>query len=128
MLSSAGEYAPIQTLQLLVTHGADFRRSYALHEAAKQKDDQRVDVLCWLLDEAGFPVNQRKLEYDDRWGDMNTAFHCAVQANSPKCVRALLERGADMTMLNYWGNTARDIALRWKREDVLEILDHWTAN
>lgn len=113
-------------MQLLAAHGANFTRSNALHYAAQR--EQQVEVLQWLLDEEGFPINQREFEYDAELFDirssqgLGTALHCTVASDALECVRFLLERGIDTSLRDTSGRTARERGLASKRKKAVAIL------
>lgn len=138
--SQAGRYASVPVLQLLAAHGANFRCSNALQRAAETETETetesagRMEVLQWLLDEAGFPINQREFEYDPEefhkwWGNgLGTVLHFAVYANDPERVRFLLERGCDVDLKDTLGRTARELCREDRDEEVIAILDSWGSD
>lgn len=134
--SQAGRYASVSVLQLLAAHGANFRCSNALQRAAEAESESagRMEVLQWLLDEAGFPINQREFEYDPEefhkwWGNgLGTALHYAVYANSPERVRFLLERGCGANLKDTLGRTARELCHEERNAEVIAILDTWGSD
>lgn len=132
--SLAGRFASASTCRLLASHGANFARSNALQRAAESRLKGRVDVLRWLIDEVGLPVNQREWEYDAaefqnrRGSSLGAALHFAVLSGFPGHVQFLLERGCDINMPDTLGRTAWD----WKPisggEEVIAVLDNWKSN
>ncbi|RJE18589.1 Ankyrin repeat protein [Aspergillus sclerotialis] len=123
VLSEAGKYCTVEILRLLAGYGADFSRSNALLRAAERTDKDAVKILEWLLDEAKVPINHVEFEYDPEKSGMRTALHCAVEHGAAECVRYLLQRGIDVNLKNMCGRTARDIAQRMGRTEILETLD-----
>lgn len=129
--SRAGRYASVSTLRLLAAYGANFRCSNALQRATEGGLKGRIEALRWLLDEAGFPINQREFEWDpavfQNWqgNRLRSALHFAVLTKSPERVRFLLERGSDINLQDTYGRTARDMADSPGREEVMAILDNW---
>ncbi|KAL3482063.1 ankyrin [Aspergillus californicus] len=129
--SEAGCYASVPTLRVLAAHGANFACSNALERAAESSIKGRVECMQWLLDEAGFPINQYKFGWDpalfNNWrGSLQgTALHSAVFGNSPNHVRFLLERGSDANLEDTHGRTARDVVHGGRKDEILAILDGW---
>ncbi|PLB54005.1 ankyrin [Aspergillus steynii IBT 23096] len=129
--SQAGRFASVETLRLLAAYGANFACSNALQRAAEYRLKGRMEVMEWLLDEAGFPINQREFEWDpDMFRDwqgnrLGAALHFAVLSNSPERVRFLLERGSDINLRDPYGETARDWADGGGREEIIAILNTW---
>ena len=65
-----------------------------------------------------------------RGADVNSAHHRghrilseAAKAGSLDAVKLLLASGADVTARDTWGHTALDYARRYKREEVLRVLE-----
>lgn len=112
--------------------------SNALQRAAEAESESesagRMEVLQWLLDEAGFPINQREFEYDPEefhkwWGNgLGTALHFAVYANDPGRVRFLLERGCDVNLKDTLGRTARELCREERNAEVIAVLDTWGSD
>ena len=134
VLTQAGAYAPVPVLELLAMYGGDFRCSNALHRAALgglgfSTEEQRIEVLAWLLQDGrtGTDINQREYEFlwIDSWREhsMETALHCAARSNALGCVRFLLEKGIDSELRNSHGQTARDIAVDRGHLEAVKILD-----
>ncbi|KAI9037434.1 ankyrin [Aspergillus affinis] len=79
--SQAGHYASVSTFQLLAADGANFPCSNVLQRAAESRYKGRMEALQWLLDEAGFPINQHEFEWDPatfrnwRGNVLGTALH-----------------------------------------------------
>lgn len=129
--SYAGSFASVSTLRLLAAHGANFPCSNALQRAAEGGMKGRIECLQWLLDEAGFPINQYEFGWDpavfENWriGLLGTALHLAIYANSPERVQFLLERGSDINLQDTYGRAARELPHGRRKEEVLAILDGW---
>lgn len=124
VLSHAGAHASVDTCRLLALHGGDFQRSNALHRAA-EADGDRVEVLQWLLDDRGVPVNQLDFEYEPYFTGDGSALHCAVRAKSLERVKFLLGRGIDLNLKDPRGRTARDIAHRLGHAEIVVVLEAW---
>ncbi|KAJ5172107.1 ankyrin [Penicillium capsulatum] len=124
--SYAALIAPFNVLLLLHSHGANFRDCNSLHCAARSG---RLDVMQWLMDEQRFPINQRELEYDsvlfeDRVSNkLGTALHAAVERDSIKAARFLLERGIDVNMPDSVGDTALRRAQQHGRSEMIALLE-----
>lgn len=125
--SYAARIAPFPVLLLLLSYGADFRNSNSLHCAAR---GGRVDVMQWLLEEQRFPINKREFEYDtelfeDRCSNkLGTALHVAVEGNSVKGARFLLEQGIDAEMPDSLGNTPLQRARVYGRQEMISLLEN----
>jgi ankyrin repeat protein len=82
----------------------------------------------WLLDEKGFPIDQREFEYDtELFGDrqsneLGTALHIAAETNSLDCLRFLLERGIDAELPDTLHRTAEDRARKYEHQEAVSIL------
>ncbi|KAF4472219.1 Heterokaryon incompatibility, partial [Fusarium albosuccineum] len=99
----AGERAPVSVLRMLREHGIDFKQSNALHAAARSNS---TEVVAYLLDEAGVPINQVWLTEEEpsgSWLDQRgeTPLHYASRTYDPvHNIKFLLAKGADRTMRN----------------------------
>lgn len=134
VLTQAGAYAPVPVLELLAMYGGDFRCSNALHRAALgglgfSTEEQRIEVLAWLLQDGrtGTDINQREYEllWIDSWREhlMEAALYCAARSNALGCVRFLLGKGIDAELRNSHGQTARDITVDRGHVEAVKILD-----
>ena len=88
---------------------ADDYQLTALHFAASFV---QLEV-CRLLLDWGANVDPM-----DKWKD--TPLYYTVQFGHLSVVKLLVERGADVRVKNNNGQTARDVARSWRREDVTE--------
>jgi ankyrin repeat protein len=48
--------------------------------------------------------------------------HYAARIADAKTVQKLLEKGLDRTVRNISGETPHDIAVRWQRKDIIDLL------
>jgi ankyrin repeat protein len=48
--------------------------------------------------------------------------HYAARSADVKTIQKLLEKGLDRTVRNISGETPRDIAIRWQRKDIIDLL------
>ncbi|KAJ5128646.1 ankyrin [Penicillium atrosanguineum] len=126
VLSHAARFASLHILELLVSYGANFANSNALHHATDRK---RLDVMRWLLEQQAFPINQREHEYDtelflDHQSDgLGTALHLATKKNCVETLRFLLEQGIDSNKPDSRGKTAYDLAQESNDEEIISILE-----
>jgi len=112
-----GHVAPVR---LLLAAGADLRLlnglmgATAAHEAAYAGHAEVLEIL----------VTQGALALDAR-GAYNgmTALHDAVWQGHPAAVRVLLEAGARRDLRSHTGQTARELAVQYGRDDILRLFD-----
>lgn len=127
--STAGRFSPVPVLKILSAHGVDFRKTNALQRAAEGRVDERVDAMRYLIDECGYPINQREFEYDTEmfkdYGEtgLGTALHVAALWNSTTCLEFLIDRGIDRKILDTTGQTAVDVARNNNKLEALAILE-----
>jgi ankyrin repeat protein len=126
--STAGKIAPVRILKILTEYGADLRKSNALRNAAHGQKPGRVEVMTYLLDEVGVPINQREFEYDPElfgtwktWG-LGTALHQAVKHKSIECIQFMLDRGIDRDIRDTKGRKAVDLAREYQHEECVALL------
>ncbi|KAJ5595419.1 ankyrin [Penicillium hispanicum] len=126
VLSHAARFASPQVLEVLVSYGANFAYSNALHRAAERG---RLEVMQWLLEQRAFPVNQREHEYDvelfqdRRSNGLGTALHAAVKENCAVSVDFLLKQGIDATVPDSLGHTALDRANEGAKQEIVFLLE-----
>ena len=84
------------------TNVADEEGRTLLYKAIEKGDE---DLARYLVVEAGVDVNIR----EDLNGD--TALHLSAKNDNSDMVRLLLIHGADPRIINYWGDTAFDMAM-----------------
>ncbi len=128
-LSFAVKNAAPDLLRDLLDHSGDVQKGEVLQYALDRETDA-VPVLGMLLDR-GAPIDA--VMYEEHLGSMSLYFF--IPRNTPLCkaaaignaeaVRFLLERGADPTVRNSWGETPVDCAEQRGRREVFEILTQW---
>ncbi|ODM21295.1 hypothetical protein SI65_04348 [Aspergillus cristatus] len=115
-----------------MTTGSEDESSNALHCAAHggvgySTEEERIEVLAWLLEKTGIDINQWKHEFSgmESWrrDTMETALQCAVGSNALGCVRFLLEKGIDAGLRDFYGKTARDLAVEMGNHEAVKISD-----
>ncbi|KAK5741288.1 hypothetical protein LTR17_003994 [Elasticomyces elasticus] len=127
-LSRAARRGNIQTVDLLLRHGAVLKDSNALHAAASQKgsDDEGIPMMQHLVNHS-IDVNALEVRHTKRTGHNNgilgTALHSAIRADKPARVRWLLEHGANGKIKNERGYAP----LEWATEcesssELVEVL------
>lgn len=128
ILSQAGKIACVKILKILREYGADLTRSNVLQQAALGMKPGRVEVMTYLLDEAGVPIDQREFAYDARlFEDMRgsglgTALHKAVEAKCLENVKFLLDRRINQDIEDTKGRKAVDLARMYGFEEALALL------
>ncbi|MFT4113186.1 ankyrin repeat domain-containing protein [Silvibacterium sp.] len=123
-LHLASAFATPQAVELLLEHGAHIHqvshnalRNQALHACVALS--QSAAVLRLLL-EAGAPVNSTQ-------AGGYTPLHQAASGGKGDFVTALLEYGADLSLLCHQGKTASDYAREHGHAEIVELL-HRTAS
>ncbi|KAJ8131827.1 hypothetical protein O1611_g1795 [Lasiodiplodia mahajangana] len=105
-----------------------------LRVVVSERADGGTEMLAMLLDH-GLNINYRKKErislrdqYDpwagDAWYQRSlTALHMAAKRGNKTAVSFLISRGAKLNEPEFYGDTARDLALRAGHHEIVEILD-----
>ncbi|KAI1137841.1 ankyrin [Hypoxylon sp. FL0543] len=128
--SQAATKARPRVLQILKDGGADFTKTNALQSAASSRTQGRTDVMAFLLDEAGVPINMREFEWDKELVQRHypsrsgTALHRAVRCGTLENVKFLIERGADRSLRDGLGRTPADIAREIGFSEALALLEN----
>lgn len=114
--SIAGRWAPLPVIKLLQEYGVDYAMTDALQNAALSLCPGRLEVMAYLVHEAGFPINQIELEFlPDVYREyapngLGTAFHSAVKGESVEALKFLLENGGDRDRADTKGCKPIDLA------------------
>lgn len=88
-----------------------------LHEAASNGDDRRIEELQIYLRKGRILINQPDVEWGNR-----TPLHCAAERGNPRCVKLLLEAGANPSARMTGGWTPAHCAAEAGRSDNLQML------
>ena len=127
---AAADMAHVETFRLLKEYGTDFTKTNALHRAARSSRKGRLEVMAYLLDEAGVNINQFEYEHDpDYFKDgpqrigVGTALHAAVAAKCTDNVKLLVERGIDKGLADAKGRKAVDRAREMNYAQGLALLE-----
>ncbi|KAI1185121.1 hypothetical protein F5B17DRAFT_409298 [Nemania serpens] len=108
--------------------------SRLLQSVVWDREDGGVEMLAILLDH-GLDINYRSKEpvplrtQQDPWaGDLwymetLTALHLAAKKGNKPAVSFLISRSADLKEPEFYGRTARDLALTAGHHDIVEMLD-----
>ncbi|KAI0191408.1 hypothetical protein EV127DRAFT_428240 [Xylaria flabelliformis] len=111
-----------------------------LKTVVNQRSQGGVEMLAVLLDyrdgdDHGLDINYRVkrhvsiAELTDVWSgdywyrESLTALHKAAQMGNGDAVRFLISRGANINEPEYYGKTARDLALRAGHHDIVQLFD-----
>ena len=116
-LRFAAGYGHVKVVRVLLEGGANVERANAnqrtaLHRAACYG---YLEVCRLLLDWGA------KVDPLDRW--RGTPLHRAARNGHLSVVKLLVERGADVRLKNNEGQTASDVARRFRNKDVADWLD-----
>ncbi|KAL2794860.1 ankyrin repeat-containing domain protein [Aspergillus keveii] len=114
-LSWAVERASLNTINLLFERGADALKGEPLHHAINRKTEV-VEVLS-LLHEKGAPLNGK--QYEDHPNSVPTA----AWLNNIDAARFLLEKGADVSIIDATDRTPLDWAFENGHEEIFEMLE-----
>ncbi|KAI0431610.1 hypothetical protein F5Y09DRAFT_184552 [Xylaria sp. FL1042] len=117
--------------------------AYLVRDVVETRKDGGVEMLAILLDH-GLNINYRDKEWvskrdqQDPWGwggwweASLTALHMAARNGNKDAVSFLLSRGARVNEPEFYGRTARDLALDAGHHEIAEMLDqaakprdHW---
>ncbi|KAK8104738.1 uncharacterized protein PG998_011771 [Apiospora kogelbergensis] len=125
----AAQCASLSVVKLLRQYGADFTKTDALHYAAMGSEPGRLEVMEYLIREAGFPIDQLELEYlpsvykSYAPNGLGTALHSAVKRKCEETLKFLLDRGADLDKADTTDLKPIDIARQEKFEAGILLLD-----
>lgn len=106
-------------MQVFRAYGVDYAKTDALQQAALGRHPGRVEVLVYLVHEAGVPIDQVELEFlPDVYREfapngLGTALHGAVKGGCEETLRWLLENGADRDKADTMG--MRPIDWAWQK-------------
>ncbi|KAL3440240.1 putative hspc200 [Aspergillus insuetus] len=126
-LSWAVEYASLSTIKLLFERGADPLKGEPLHHTVNRKTEV-AEVLSLLL-EKGAPLNGK--QYEDHpnsfrlyfFMGLGTALHQAAWLNNIEAARFLLEKGADVSIIDATDRTPLDWAFEEGHQEIFEMLE-----
>lgn len=120
MLAAIKGYLPL--VQQLVAKDADVNKTgwTPLHYAAS---GGHVAVMSFLLDHSAY--------IDAESPNGTTPLMMAARYGSPEAVKLLIQEGADPTLSNQLGLTAKDFAVQGRRQNSIELMDaglaRWAA-
>ena len=122
ILMSAAVHTPIEIIKDLIAAGADARyKNYAgltaLHNAAQITSGRGIKELA----EAGADVNAQ-ITQKGEWEGRTPLFYAAA-GGYLDAVKALLDAGADVKIVDAHGNTAYDLAVKYGRTEVASLLE-----
>ena len=127
--SVAGRWAPLSVVKLLREQGVDYARTDALQNAAFGGSPGRVEVMAFLIHEAGFPINQVEYEYlPDVYREyapngIGTALHSAVKGECEETLIFLLDNGANRSRADTKHQTPLDLARQRGFEAGINLLE-----
>ena len=112
----------------LLAHGANYRFEFsngysALHQLAesfndsKHREDRELALAQFLLDKGISPNAKDRNPHSD-----STPLMRAVVNNKPALVKLFMAHGADPRITNVRGNSAMDLAVKFKRSAMMPLL------
>lgn len=129
-LSIAVQHAPLEIVQLLVTHTKNDRphNGQLLHHAAVRSAESREEVLQLVSQVTSTGIND--IYYQNHafsfgmyaFLGLGTALHGVAQEGRADVAAALLARGASLEIRNTLGRTAVEVAREACNDSVLEVL------
>ncbi|KAL8739683.1 MAG: hypothetical protein Q9190_007539 [Brigantiaea leucoxantha] len=120
-LDIAALHGPLETVRLLLDHGATIRpESGAMHAAAQGDAPNRIPIMAYLL-ERGADINGIAVDYPApseamRSGRKGTPLHTAAKWGNDEAKAWLLEHGADAEAKNDLGETPDQWGKRFDRD------------
>ena len=119
LLMDACEHGHIETVGVLLAHGADPNLCGNIHPSigvtALMKASAANPAIVQKLLDAGAAVNAR-----DDLGE--TALHSAVAGDQLETVKLLVEAGAELSARSYGGATALSYAQEAENEEIIDFL------
>ncbi len=112
LLQQLLKQAPDKTSLLKALHQPDSDGKNPLHRCMWGRP--KPGIALALLEAGTDPKSVNKFDY--------TPLHWAAKHGHEVSVRYLLERGASRTALNFNGETALDLAVRWRQPEVARLL------
>ena len=128
-LETAALCAPLESVQILFSHGAQIGTgSRAMNAAARGDVPDRIPIMSLLL-EHGADINALAEDYPamseaKKSGRKGTPLHSAAKWGNTEATAWLLEHGANAAVRNEMGETAEEWGKRFERngpESVLRI-------
>lgn len=119
--------APLDTIKMLFSRGADAKRGQLLHNAVF-RDSPDVIELAGLLLDMGVPINEIHYEnhpqaFAERSAfGLGTPLHYAASEGKVELVSYLLQRGADPSIKNMKGRTVLQQAEFRQQSEVVRLL------
>lgn len=126
-MSYAVQSAPFDVITTLFAHGGLIHKGQLLHYAAGRKLPDRLKVVAYLFDK-GAPINDVMYQHDVPSTNLQgpfglgTPLHAAARAGNLDVIRFLLEKGADLNMVDSCGETVLQGAEFYKHQGVVVFL------
>ena len=126
LIAAAGN-ADVESIQLLLQHGADVKLLQADRQSpvsalagARGAPGRQVEALN-LLVAAGADLNVVAVHHHLQRTRGGSALHYAVRANNARLIEALVQSGADINMKDFDGLTALDYAMAHGQVGFLQM-------
>lgn len=126
-LSYAVNSAPFEVIKTLFAHGGSINKGQLLHFAASRKLSDRLEVMAYLVNK-GAPINDIMYQHDlpstnlQEPIGLGTPLHVAARVGNLDVIRFLLEKGADLNIVDSRGQTVLDDAEFSKQQEVVDFL------
>ncbi|KAI4193054.1 MAG: hypothetical protein LQ346_004020 [Caloplaca aetnensis] len=120
-LDIAALHGPLETVKLLIDHGANIGpTSAALHAAAQGAASDRIPVMAYLVEQGAY-INGLATDYPApsealRSGRKGTPLHTATKWANEEAKAWLMEHGADVEAKNELGETPEEYGRRFDKD------------
>ncbi|KAF7712530.1 Uncharacterized protein PECH_003069 [Penicillium ucsense] len=124
-LSFAVRNAPMSIIELLLDRGGDVGKEQLLQYAVC-RDEELEDVIS-LLVEKGAPLNATMCQDGPTSmrffpTSLGTALHLATEQRRTNAIRLLIHLGADTEVKDANGDTALELAQKWNKAEIAQLL------
>jgi ankyrin repeat protein len=118
-LNAAASHGSVDTLNLLLEHGAKLENSIALHYAAESDQEGRVSVMERLLQ---LRMDINRWDWNIRDYAIGPPLFYTIKSGNPSHVWFVLENGGNPLLRNRLGQTAVEAAELGASGQIVELL------